>query len=94
MNTYQTLEIERQSGVAWVWLNRSEVRNAFNDEMIAELTAAFTELGQDGDVRVMVLAGRQEIVPRPKQGCLLQALYEVQKAVSKVTARRHLESMA
>ena len=58
MNTYQTLEIERQSGVAWVWLNRPEVRNAFNDQMIAELTAAFTELGQDGDVRVMVLAGR------------------------------------
>ena len=58
MNTYQTLEIERQSGVAWVWLNRPEVRNAFNDQMIAELTAAYTELGQDGDVRVMVLAGR------------------------------------
>ena len=58
MNTYQTLEIERQSGVAWVWLNRPEVRNAFNDQMIAELTAAFTELGQEDDVRVMVLAGR------------------------------------
>lgn len=42
--------------LATVTLNRPEVRNAFNDEVIAELTAAFTQLGQDPQVRAIVLA--------------------------------------
>lgn len=42
--------------VARVTLNRPEVRNAFNDAVIAELTAAFTALGQDPQVRAIVLA--------------------------------------
>ena len=46
-----------QSGpVAQITLNRPEVRNAFNDEVIAELTTAFTELGQNQEVRAIVLA--------------------------------------
>ena len=46
-----------QSGpVAQITLNRPEVRNAFNDEVIAELTKAFTELGQNQEVRAIVLA--------------------------------------
>jgi len=43
-------------GVAWVALNNAERHNAFNDETIAELTAAFDNLGGRGDVRVMVLS--------------------------------------
>src|SRR5450830_1139708 len=42
--------------VAQVTLNRPEVRNAFNDEVIAELTQAFTELGHNDAVRAIVLA--------------------------------------
>ncbi|MHB1198274.1 MAG: enoyl-CoA hydratase/isomerase family protein [Polaromonas sp.] len=46
-----------QSGlVSTVTLNRPEVRNAFNDEVIAELTQAFIQLGQDPRVRAIVLA--------------------------------------
>jgi methylglutaconyl-CoA hydratase len=46
-----------QTGVvATVTLNRPEVRNAFNDEVIAELTQAFSQLGQDPQVRAIVLA--------------------------------------
>jgi methylglutaconyl-CoA hydratase len=41
---------------ATVTLNRPDVRNAFNDEVIAELTQAFTELGARDDVRCIVLA--------------------------------------
>jgi methylglutaconyl-CoA hydratase len=54
----QTLQIERAEGVARVWLNRPEVRNAFNDAVIGELTTAFTELGADGRLRAIVLGGR------------------------------------
>lgn len=41
---------------ATVTLNRPDVRNAFNDAVIAELTAAFSQLGQDPKVRAIVLA--------------------------------------
>jgi len=43
--------------VAQVWLNRPEVRNAFNDDMIAELTHVFGALTQESALRVVVLAG-------------------------------------
>lgn len=52
------LLIEVRGPVATVTLNRPEVRNAFNDEVIAELTAAFAELGARDDVRCIVLAAR------------------------------------
>jgi methylglutaconyl-CoA hydratase len=53
-----TLDIRRPSPhVAEVWLNRPEVRNAFNDGVIAELTAAFTTLGADPQLRAVVLGG-------------------------------------
>ena len=52
------LDIRRPSPhVAEVYLNRPELRNAFNDAVIAELTAAFTELGADPGLRVIVLGG-------------------------------------
>lgn len=44
--------------VAEVWLNRPDVRNAFNDEVIAQLTQAFAELSRDADLRVVLLAAR------------------------------------
>ncbi len=43
-------------GVTTVTLNRPEVRNAFNDEVIRELTAVFSELGEREEVRCIVLA--------------------------------------
>jgi methylglutaconyl-CoA hydratase len=43
-------------GVSTVTLNRPEVRNAFNDEVIAELTAVFLELAKRDEVRCVVLA--------------------------------------
>ena len=56
--TAPTLDIRRTSPhVAEVWLNRPEVRNAFNDDVINELTQAFTLLGQDSELRVIVLGG-------------------------------------
>jgi methylglutaconyl-CoA hydratase len=52
------LDIRRPSPfVAEVWLNRPEVRNAFNDTVIAELTQAFTQLGADPSLRAIVLGG-------------------------------------
>ena len=53
-----TLDIRRPSRhLAQVWLNRPDVRNAFNDGVIQELTATFAELGSDPDLRAIVLGG-------------------------------------
>ena len=56
MNNYKSLLVNVEQHVATVTLNRPEIRNAFNDEMIAELTHAFKTLGNDDNVRVIVLA--------------------------------------
>jgi len=45
------------SGIATITLDRAEVRNAFNEELIARLALAFHELGERADVRCIVLAG-------------------------------------
>jgi methylglutaconyl-CoA hydratase len=51
------LELGFDAGVATISLNRPEVRNAFNDEVIAEMMAVFSELGERNEVRCIVLAG-------------------------------------
>ena len=54
-----TIELIRPSPhVAEVWLNRPDVRNAFNDEVIAELTQIFAQLARDAQLRVVLLSGR------------------------------------
>jgi len=56
LNNYKSLFVNVEQHIATVTLNRPEIRNAFNDEMIAELTEVFTALGTDDNVRVIVLA--------------------------------------
>ncbi|MBY0573716.1 MAG: enoyl-CoA hydratase/isomerase family protein, partial [Undibacterium sp.] len=53
---FQTLVLHREEFVATVTLNRPEVRNAFNETTIAELTQVFKELSTDGSIRAIVLA--------------------------------------
>ncbi len=51
------LTVDKQGGVARVTLNRPELRNAFDDALIGRLTAAFHDVQNDKNVRVLVLAG-------------------------------------
>jgi methylglutaconyl-CoA hydratase len=52
----EVLDVSRPTPqVARVWLNRPEVRNAFNDAVIAALTTTFAELAKDEQLRVIVL---------------------------------------
>lgn len=55
---WQTLEVTVRDGVATVTLNRPDMRNAFNETTIMELTRVFRELGVDVGVRAIVLAAR------------------------------------
>lgn len=43
-------------GVATVTLNQPEIHNAFDDKLIEQLTAIFSQVDQHQDIRVMVLA--------------------------------------
>lgn len=56
--SYATLEIERNGGIGTIWMNRPDVHNAFDEQLIAELGRACRELEDDATVRVVVLGGR------------------------------------
>ncbi len=48
---------ERDGGVLRLTINRPEVRNAFDEDCIARLTAAAVAAGDDREIRAVVLAG-------------------------------------
>jgi methylglutaconyl-CoA hydratase len=52
-----TLDVRRDGHVARVYLNRPEVRNAFNDGVIIELAQTFATLAADTSLRCIVLGG-------------------------------------
>jgi enoyl-CoA hydratase len=58
--TYTAIRYEVDGGVATITLDRPDVHNAMNDAMRRELTACFTGLVTDDDVRVIVVTGAGE----------------------------------
>src|SRR5213594_697848 len=54
---YTDILYEKQGGVAWITINRPEVRNAFRTTTVAELTDAFLDARWDGAIGVVVLTG-------------------------------------
>jgi len=54
-STYETIRVETDGSVQHITLARPDVRNAFNETVIAELTQAFSSV--DESIRVVVLAG-------------------------------------
>ncbi|MBW2181129.1 MAG: enoyl-CoA hydratase/isomerase family protein [Deltaproteobacteria bacterium] len=52
------LSIECKGPVGTLWLDRPEKRNAMNQEMWTALPSAITELGNNPDIRVVIIAGR------------------------------------
>jgi methylglutaconyl-CoA hydratase len=58
MADYQHIEIEQRGAVRWLWLNRPEVRNAFNEVLIDEIARAFAQVEAAAEARVVVIAAR------------------------------------
>lgn len=54
--THRYLTLTVNAGVATVTLTQPEIRNAFSDEVILEITEAFRVAGERPDVRAVVLA--------------------------------------
>jgi len=54
---YTDVLYEKKNGVAWITINRPEVRNAFRTTTVAELTDAFVDARWDPSIGVVVLTG-------------------------------------
>ena len=52
----QALLMEKSEGLGLLTLNRPEVHNAFDDALIADMTAALRELDADDAIRIVVLS--------------------------------------
>ena len=55
--TYTDILYDKQAGIAWITINRPEVRNAFRTRTVHELTDAFQDARWDPGVGVVVLTG-------------------------------------
>ncbi len=55
--SYSDILYEKKDGVAWITINRPEVRNAFRTRTVAELTEAFLDARWDPAIGVAVLTG-------------------------------------
>lgn len=60
-DSYQTIDVAEDEPVARLTLSRPDVRNAFDEVLIAELTAAVKALEGRRDIRVAILSGAGEV---------------------------------
>ena len=54
---FKTIKVQLGESIAWINLDRPEVRNALNAELIRELTEVFDWLNSRDDIRVIILKG-------------------------------------
>lgn len=83
----QSVIIEKNEGVATLWLNRENVRNAFNEEMISAIQEALDDLNIDSKVRLLILRGKGPVF------CAGADLNWMQKAVDYSYQQNHDESL-
>lgn len=57
---YENLLVEKKENLAYVTINRPEVRNALNADTLNEIVKAVTELENEDDVKVIVFTGAGE----------------------------------
>lgn len=56
---YKFIKLEKKERVAFVTMNRPEVLNALNHDMVMELLEAFERISSDEEIRVVVLEGAE-----------------------------------
>jgi len=54
---YDTIEVQKNKDVVTVLLNRPDVHNAMNEQLMKELTVCFKELTNDDSIRIIILTG-------------------------------------
>ncbi len=58
MPEWETLSVERDGPVTWVWLDRPKQRNALNQVLLEEIEQVFRWVQTEYETRVVVLGGR------------------------------------
>lgn len=86
--SFTTLDITHDGPVATVWMNRPEVHNAFNADLIAELTEACQTLAADPTARAVVLAGHGKSFSAGADLNWMKAAGEASEADNIADARR------
>ncbi len=56
--TYTTINVRKEKKSCVVTLNRPDVHNAMNEQLMKELTQCFNEISKDGCIRTIILTGR------------------------------------
>jgi len=54
---YESIIFEKEDNIAIITFNRPEARNAVNNQVRAEFTAAIAEVEADDDIKVLILTG-------------------------------------
>ncbi|EQD70470.1 Enoyl-CoA hydratase/isomerase, partial [mine drainage metagenome] len=57
----RTVRVERHGPVVWVLLDRPEVLNSLNSDVLTQLGSTFADLEREADVRAVVLAGSSPV---------------------------------
>lgn len=93
--SYEALRLDVDArGVAHLWLDRPEKRNALSGAMIAELTDAATRLGADGNVRAVVLSGEGRVFCAGADLSWMMAQIEADRAGRMREARKLAEMLS
>ena len=58
MKKYKTIEPEYKNSLCTVWLNRPEVHNAFNDEMLSDLIDCFEAINKNNNLISVIIRGK------------------------------------
>lgn len=61
MNKYETIEFEVKDRIGILWLNRPDVRNAFNAFMISEIIECLESVEHDPEILALVIRGRGKV---------------------------------
>jgi len=61
MPNYQTIRMKKKHSIGYLTLNRPQVRNAFNREMIDELQQVLTLIDKDNEIRVLIITGAGQV---------------------------------
>lgn len=61
MNEFKTIQFEIERGIGWLALNRPEVRNAFDDLMIAEMGSVFEKIKMAREINALVIRGNGKV---------------------------------
>jgi methylglutaconyl-CoA hydratase len=82
------LKVVKENKITTITISRPEAKNAFNAELISELTEAFKKVSEDKDTRVVVLTGEEGIFSAGADINYMKSLGQMSEAENKEDALR------